>query len=98
RGDEASANLTFDDNTSPTSTVSENVTTFSKLPEGLYKVVETPPAGYGAADMTEFYITMPLIETKVENGATTTTYNWNPTINPKNKDISKTFTKKLDDG
>lgn len=98
RGDEASANLTFDDNTSPTSTVSKNVTTFSKLPEGLYKVVETPPAGYGAADMTEFYITMPLIETKVENGATTTTYNWNPTINPKNKDISKTFTKKLDDG
>ncbi|MFU0533676.1 SpaH/EbpB family LPXTG-anchored major pilin [Gardnerella pickettii] len=98
RGDEASANLTFDDNTSPTSTVSENVTTFSKLPEGLYKVVETPPAGYGAADMTEFYITMPLIETKTVDGATTTTYNWNPTINPKNKDISKTFTKKLDDG
>ncbi|EPI51629.1 SpaH/EbpB family LPXTG-anchored major pilin [Gardnerella pickettii] len=98
RGDEASANLTFDDNTSPTSTVSENVTTFSNLPEGLYKVVETPPAGYGAADMTEFYITMPLIETKTVDGATTTTYNWKPTINPKNKDISKTFTKKLDDG
>ena len=94
RGDEASANLTFDDNTSPTSTVSENVTTFSKLPEGLYKVVETPPAGYGAADMTEFYITMPLIETKDNN----TTYNWSPTINPKNKDISKTFTKTLDNG
>lgn len=98
RGDEASANLTFDDNTSPTSTVSENVTTFSKLPEGLYKVVETPPAGYGAADMTEFYITMPLIESKTENKNTTTTFNWNPTINPKNKDISKTFTKTLDDG
>ncbi|MFU0542525.1 SpaH/EbpB family LPXTG-anchored major pilin [Gardnerella pickettii] len=97
RGDEASANLTFD-NSNPTSTVSENVTTFSNLPEGLYKVVETPPAGYGAADMTEFYITMPLIETKTVDGATTTTYNWNPTINPKNKDISKTFTKKLDDG
>ncbi|RFD77162.1 SpaH/EbpB family LPXTG-anchored major pilin [Gardnerella vaginalis] len=97
RGDEASANLTFD-NSNPTSTVSENVTTFSNLPEGLYKVVETPPAGYGAADMTEFYITMPLIETKTVDGATTTTYNWKPTINPKNKDISKTFTKKLDDG
>lgn len=97
RGDEASANLTFD-NSNPTSTVSENVTTFANLPEGLYKVVETPPAGYGAADMTEFYITMPLIETKTVDGATTTTYNWKPTINPKNKDISKTFTKKLDDG
>lgn len=97
RGDEASANLTFD-NSNPTSTVSNNTTTFENLPVGLYKVVETPPAGYGAADMTEFYITMPLIETKVENGATTTTYNWKPTISPKNKDISKTFTKKLDDG
>ncbi|EIK84655.1 SpaH/EbpB family LPXTG-anchored major pilin [Gardnerella pickettii] len=93
RGDEASANLTFD-NSNPTSTVSENVTTFSKLPVGLYKVTETPPAGYGAADMTEFYITMPLIEPANK----TNPYNWNPTINPKNKDISKTFTKKLDDG
>lgn len=97
RGDEASANLTFD-NSNPTSTVSNNTTTFENLPEGLYKVTETPPAGYGAADMTEFYITMPLIETKVEGQKTTTTYNWNPTINPKNKDISKTFTKTLDDG
>lgn len=97
RGDEASANLTFD-NSNPTSKVSNNTTTFENLPVGLYKVVETPPAGYGAADMTEFYITMPLIETKVEGQKTTTTYNWNPTINPKNKDISKTFTKTLDDG
>lgn len=93
RGDEASANLTFD-NSNPTSTVSNNTTTFENLPEGLYKVVETPPAGYGAADMTEFYITMPLIEPANK----TNPYNWNPTINPKNKDISKTFTKKLDDG
>ncbi|EIK83177.1 hypothetical protein CGSMWGv00703Bmash_04570 [Gardnerella pickettii 00703Bmash] len=98
RGDEASAKLTFEDNPNYTPTVTDNVTTFSNLPEGLYKVVETPPAGYGAADMTEFYITMPLIETKTVDGATTTTYNWKPTINPKNKDISKTFTKKLDDG
>lgn len=97
RGDEASAKLTFD-NSNPNSTVSTNTTTFENLPVGLYKVVETPPAGYGAADMTEFYITMPLIETKVENGSKTTTYNWKPTISPKNKDISKTFTKKLDDG
>ncbi len=74
--------------------MSNNTTTFENLPEGLYKVVETPPAGYGAADMTEFYITMPLIEPANK----TNPYNWNPTINPKNKDISKTFTKKLDDG
>ncbi len=98
RGDEASAKLTFEDNPNHLSTVNGNTTTFADLPEGLYKVTETPPAGYGAADMTEFYITMPLIETKTVDSATTTTYNWKPTINPKNKDISKTFTKKLDDG
>ena len=94
RGDEASANLTFEDNPTYNPTVAENATTFANLPEGLYKVVETPPAGYGAADVTEFYITMPMIEPDNK----TNPYDWNPTINPKNKDISKTFTKTLDNG
>jgi len=94
RGDEASAKLTFEENPNHPPTVSENATKFANLPEGLYKVVETPPAGYGAADMTEFYITMPLIEPANK----TNPYNWNPIINPKNKDISKTFTKTLDNG
>lgn len=79
-------------------TTANGTATINKLPVGLYKVVETPPAGYGAADKTEFYITMPLIETTTEGNNTTTTYNWNKTIEPKNKDISKTFTKKLDNG
>ena len=79
-------------------TTTNGTATINNLPVGLYKVVETPPAGYGAADKTEFYITMPLIESKTENKNTTTTFKWDQTISPKNKDISKTFTKKLDDG
>ena len=79
-------------------TTANGTAKIENLPVGLYKVVETPPAGYGAADKTEFYITMPLIETTTEGNNTTTTYNWNKTIEPKNKDISKTFTKKLDNG
>ena len=79
-------------------TTANGTATINNLPVGLYKVVETPPAGYGAADMTEFYITMPLIKSETTGGATTTTYDWNPTIEPKNKDLSKTFTKTLDNG
>ena len=77
-----------------TETKNGGTATIAKLPVGLYKVVETPPAGYGAADKTEFYITMPLIEP----ANTTNPFNWSPTISPKNKDISKTFTKTLDNG
>lgn len=79
-------------------TTANGTATINNLPAGLYKVVETPPAGYGAADKTEFYITMPLIESKTENKNTTTTFKWDQTISPKNKDISKTFTKELDNG
>ena len=100
RGDAKGAGIelgkTADDKKEATTT--NGTAEIKNLKAGLYKVVETPPAGYGAADKTEFYITMPLIETTTEGNNTTTTYNWNKTIEPKNKDISKTFTKKLDDG
>ena len=100
RGDAKGAGIelgkTADDKKEATTT--NGTAEIKNLKAGLYKVVETPPAGYGAADMTEFYITMPLIKSETTGGATTTTYDWNPTIEPKNKDISKTFTKKLDDG
>ena len=101
RGDAVGAKITLGEgagNVYTATTANGTAATIQNLPVGLYKVVETPPAGYGAADKTEFYITMPLIETKTEGNNTTTTYNWNKTIEPKNKDISKTFTKKLDDG
>lgn len=100
RGDAAGAKITLGEGAGNvyTATTTNGTATINNLPVGLYKVVETPPAGYGAADKTEFYITMPLIETTTESNNTTTTYNWNKTIEPKNKDISKTFTKKLDNG
>ena len=101
RGDAVGAKITLGEgagNVYTATTANGTAATIQNLPVGLYKVVETPPAGYGAADKTEFYITMPLIETKTEGNNTTTTYNWNKTIEPKNKDISKTFTKKLDNG
>lgn len=100
RGDAAGAKITLGEGAGNvyTATTANGTAKIENLPVGLYKVVETPPAGYGAADKTEFYITMPLIETTTEGNNTTTTYNWNKTIEPKNKDISKTFTKTLDNG
>ncbi|RFT23406.1 LPXTG cell wall anchor domain-containing protein, partial [Bifidobacteriaceae bacterium GH022] len=98
RGDDTGVELGKAAGDKKEATTTNGTATINNLPVGLYKVVETPPAGYGAADKTEFYITMPLIETTTEGNNTTTTYNWNKTIEPKNKDISKTFTKKLDDG
>ena len=102
RGDATGAKLSFgsgDGNVYNAETKNGGTATIANLPVGLYKVVETPPAGYGAADMTEFYITMPLIGSMTSAGATkATTFNWSPEISPKNKDLSKSFSKKLDDG
>ena len=100
RGDAAGAKITLGEGAGNvyTATTTNGTVEIKNLKAGLYKVVETPPTGYGAADKTEFYITMPLIETTTEGNNTTTTYNWNKTIEPKNKDISKTFTKTLDNG
>lgn len=67
-------------------------TEFTNLPLGLYKVEETKaPAGYGANDMSVFYITLPLI--KQEDGKTK--YDYNPVVHPKNKNLTSTLKKVL---
>lgn len=67
-------------------------TEFTGLSLGLYKVEETKaPAGYGANDMSVFYITLPLI--KQEDGRTK--YDYNPVVHPKNKNLTSTLKKVL---
>ena len=67
-------------------------TEFTGLSLGLYKVEETKaPAGYGANDMSVFYITLPLI--KQEDGKTK--YDYNPVVRPKNKNLTSTLKKVL---
>lgn len=67
-------------------------TKFDNLSLGLYKVEETKaPAGYGANDMSVFYITLPLI--KQEDGKTK--YDYNPVVHPKNKNLTSTLKKVL---
>ncbi|PNS43958.1 SpaH/EbpB family LPXTG-anchored major pilin [Gardnerella vaginalis] len=68
---------------------------------GLYKVEETSaPKGYGVSDLQSFYMTLPLPEyTTTEHGGKTTTtvsYNYNPVVKPKNKDLSTTIQKVYD--
>lgn len=68
---------------------------------GLYKVEETSaPKGYGVSDLQSFYMTLPLPEytTTEQGGKTTTTvsYNYNPIVKPKNKDLSATIQKVYD--
>ena len=70
---------------------------------GLYKVEETSaPKGYGVSDLQSFYMTLPLPEyttTKVDGSNDTKTavsYNYNPVVTPKNKDLSATIQKVYD--
>lgn len=75
--------------------------TFSSLGLGLYKVIETePPAGYGISDLQSFYMTLPLPEYTTTgqepNKTTKVTYNYNPVVKPKNKDLSATIQKVYD--
>ncbi|MDK7192692.1 SpaH/EbpB family LPXTG-anchored major pilin [Bifidobacterium sp. UMB1197] len=63
------------------------------LPLGLYKVEETGfPDNYGMNDLKSFYITLPLIEQKNSKNH----FNYDVTIKPKNKDLSTSITKTLD--
>lgn len=67
-------------------------TKFDNLSLGLYKVEETKaPAGYGASDMSVFYITLPLIY-QVKDG---TAYDYSPAVAPKNKNLTSTLKKVL---
>ena len=79
--------------------------TFNNLGLGLYKVIETePPTGYGISDLQSFYMTLPLPEYTTPTAATgqsanttaTVTYNYNPVVKPKNKDLSSTIEKVYD--
>lgn len=68
---------------------------------GLYKVEETSaPKGYGVSDLQSFYMTLPLPEYtttgKDAKTKTTVSYNYNPTVKPKNKDLSATIQKVYD--
>ena len=77
-------------------------TEFKGLSLGLYKVEETQaPAGYGASDMSVFYITLPLIY-QVKDGTDTsgktkykTAYDYDPAVAPKNKNLTSTLKKVL---
>ena len=66
------------------------------LAVGLYKIVEKVPDGYGAYDFSSFYMTLPLIEQKTDNGKTTTVYEYNPVVKPKNIDLSSAIKKNVD--
>lgn len=72
----------------------------SPIDLGLYKVEETSaPKGYGVSDLQSFYMTLPLPEYTTTTGKvakTTVAYNYNPTVKPKNKDLSATIQKVYD--
>ncbi len=68
---------------------------------GLYKVEETSaPTGYGVSDLQSFYMTLPLPEYTTtgtgQDAKTTVSYEYNPTVKPKNKDLSTTIQKVYD--
>lgn len=73
----------------------------NNLDLGLYKVEETnAPKGYGVSDLQSFYMTLPLPEYtttgKDKDAKTTVSYNYNPVVTPKNKDLSATIQKVYD--
>lgn len=95
------SNETTDVKTGTTSST-DGKTEFKNLSLGLYKVEETQaPAGYGASDMSVFYITLPLIY-QVKDGTDTsgktkykTAYDYDPAVAPKNKNLTSTLKKVL---
>ena len=79
-----------------TATDKDGKSTLNNLSVGLYKIVEKVPDGYGAYDFSSFYMTLPLIEQKTDNGKTTTVYEYNPVVKPKNIDLSSAIKKNVD--
>lgn len=80
-----------------TATDKDGKSTLNNLSVGLYKIVEKVPDGYGAYDFSSFYMTLPLIEQKTDNGKTTTVYEYNPVVKPKNIDLSSAIKKNVDE-
>ena len=101
--DGTNAEVKFDTNTTiqDQTTGQDGKATFSNLGLGLYKVIETePPTGYGISDLQSFYMTLPLPEYTTDgqgaNKTTKVTYNYNPVVKPKNKNLSATIEKVYD--
>lgn len=104
-GDDAEVKLDATNAIEPKTTNENGIAKFgdgtNNLDLGLYKVEETSaPKGYGVSDLQSFYMTLPLPEytTTEQGGKTTTTvsYNYNPVVKPKNKDLSTTIQKVYD--
>lgn len=95
RNDETKIELGTGDDNVKTQETNETTgqTKFDNLSLGLYKVEETKaPAGYGANDMSVFYITLPLIK-QGNNGKPE--YDYKPVVYPKNKNLTSTLKKVL---
>lgn len=100
------AEVKLDTDNAKTQTTGENgIAKFgdgkNNLDLGLYKVEETSaPKGYGVSDLQSFYMTLPLPEYtttgKGKDAKTTVSYNYNPVVTPKNKDLSATIQKVYD--
>lgn len=99
------AEVKLDTDSAKTQTTGENgIAKFgdgkNNLDLGLYKVEETnAPKGYGVSDLQSFYMTLPLPEYTTSEGKdakTTVSYNYNPVVKPKNKDLSATIQKVYD--
>ncbi|MFP1719303.1 SpaH/EbpB family LPXTG-anchored major pilin [Gardnerella sp. Marseille-Q9185] len=95
RNDETKIELGTGDDNVKTQETDETTgqTKFDNLSLGLYKVEETKaPAGYGANDMSVFYITLPLIKQGKDGKAE---YDYKPVVHPKNKNLTSTLKKVL---
>ena len=100
RNDETKITLGTGEDNVKTGTTDETTgkTEFTGLSLGLYKVEETQaPAGYGANDMSVFYITLPLIKQVKDTTGNTykTEYDYKPVVHPKNKNLTSTLKKVL---
>ncbi|MFP1691547.1 SpaH/EbpB family LPXTG-anchored major pilin [Gardnerella vaginalis] len=104
-GDDAEVKFDTTNTIDPKTTSDKGIAKFGSketpLALGLYKVEETSaPKGYGVSDLQSFYMTLPLPEYtttgKGNNTKTTVSYNYDPIVKPKNKDLSATIQKVYD--
>ena len=104
-GDDAEVKLDTTNTITPKNTDKNGIAKFgtkdSPIDLGLYKVEETnAPKGYGVSDLQSFYMTLPLPDYtttgKGKDAKTTVSYNYNPVVTPKNKDLSATIQKVYD--
>ena len=79
---------------SPKSTNEQGVAKFDNLKIGLYQITETTvPNGFSASESKTFYMTIPMIE-KDSDGKVV--YNYDPSADPKNKNLSNSVKKTAD--